>query len=85
VTAGPDRSRVSPPAWFVTTDQGIVLAGPFRTRAEATRARTDVVERLRSGMQRERFTGEQIAARVRAVLVGYGVLTGPWQRFERTR
>jgi hypothetical protein len=81
VTADPSRCPERPPAWFVVTDQGIRLAGPYDGRAEAERARAVVVESIRRSMMRERFPGAEIAARIRAVRVDRGVLLGPWQHF----
>jgi hypothetical protein len=82
VVANPSLVPVRPAAWYVVTDQGVRLAGPHPTREQATAALTRVVENLRTGMLREQFPGEQIAARIRAVRVAHGVLTGPHQQFR---
>jgi hypothetical protein len=82
MTADPSRFPDRPPTFYVVTDQGIALAGPYMTRQEAVEARTDVVERLRAAMMAERSSGAAIATRVRAVVVAYGVLVGPQQAFE---
>lgn len=72
----PDR----PPAWFVTTDQGVVLAGPFPDRTDAVTAYRDVVAGLRRDLT-GRQPGEYIAARVRAVRVAWGRTRGPHAEF----
>lgn len=82
MTADSSRYPDRPAAWFVVTDQGLRLAGPYATRSEALAGRWDAVERLRASMLAERFTAAQIDARDRAVVVAWGVLVGPWQQFE---
>jgi hypothetical protein len=61
VTAGPDRHVDRPPAWFVTTDQGVILAGPYLTRAEAESARPGVVNHLKTELARAGRRGQFIA------------------------
>lgn len=79
MTASPDQfSRPTAPAWYVHTDQGVMLAGPFDTEAEARTAGNDAAARLRAGMRRDRqFTEADVRARVAALRVGFGTTTYP--------
>jgi hypothetical protein len=66
----------------VTTD-GVRLDGPFGTRPEAEQGQRTTIARLRASMAQEgTFTEAEISAREAAVVVGFGLLVGPRQRFE---
>lgn len=82
MTAGPDRSPRRPAAWYVATDQGVVLAGPFADWPRALLARARVVAQLRADLEREDRSPAFIAGRCAAVAPRWGVLIGAWQRFE---
>lgn len=82
VTADLSRFPERSPAWFVATDQGVVLAGPFDTVHRARAVRTEVVESLRRELMADRRPGAFIAERITAVEVRWGVLVGPWGQFE---
>jgi hypothetical protein len=82
VVADSSFSPSGPPAWFVATDQGVVLAGPFADRAAAWAARGAVITKLRADLMRDRRPGWFVARRLRAVQVRFGVLTGPWQHLQ---
>lgn len=81
MTADPSRYPERPAAWFVVTDQGLRLEGPFESLDGATKAREHVVARLAEQMRTQRYSAAEIAARVQAVVVAHGVLVGPWQHF----
>lgn len=83
LTADQSRTPDHPPAWFVATDQGVVLAGPFPTYTAALVAHGRVVERLRASLNREQAAPAYIASRLRAVAPQWGVLVGAHQQFER--
>jgi hypothetical protein len=82
VTAGPDRQVDRPPAWFVTTEQGVILAGPYLTRAEAEWAHAEVVNHLETELARAGRPGRFIARRIAAVRVSFGLRSWPHGRFE---
>ncbi len=82
MTAGPDRSPDRPAAWFVATDQGVVLAGPCADWPQALLARARVLARLREDLEREGRSSAFIASRCAVVAPRWGVLIGAWQRFE---
>lgn len=85
-TAGPGQyGSEQVPAWFVATDQRVILAGPFASLDEARRAHRDVVERLRAELMRAGRPGKFIAERVAAVGVRFGLRCWPHGRFESRR
>jgi len=65
----------------VTTD-GLRLDGAFATRDEAAQGQRTAIARLRASMAQGTFTEAEISAKEAAVVVGFGVLVGPQQRFE---
>lgn len=81
MTADPSRYPERPPAWYVITDQGLRLDGPFEARSAAAEARERVVRRLTEQMGAQRYSAAEIAARIQAVVVAHGQLVGPWQHF----
>lgn len=81
MTADPSRYPERPAAWYVVTDQGLRLEGPFDARSGATEAREHVVGRLAEQMRTQRYSAAEIAARLQAVVVAHGHLVGPWQHF----
>jgi hypothetical protein len=82
VTAGPGQYSAAESAWWVITDQWVILAGPFARRAAADRAVDEVVECLLAGLVRERRSTAFITARVCAVRVAHGRRAWPHGHFE---
>lgn len=82
MTADPSRCPERPPAWYVATDQGVVLAGPFRDYPAAILGHARVAERLRAALMREQASAVFIAGRLLAVAPRWGVLVGAHQHFE---
>lgn len=78
MTAGPHQfDPRRDPAWWVHTDQGVVLAGPFSCEAQARAGGNEVAAQLRAAMRRERYSERAITARVRALRIGFAVRTWP--------
>lgn len=75
-------SPTRPPAWYVATDQGVVLAGPFPEQATAWAARRTVLANLRADLMRDRRPGWFVAQQLRAVRVCFGTLVGPWRQLR---
>jgi len=82
VTADPSRAPERPASWYVVTDQGVVLAGPYDDRADARMAYDVVVAELRHDLMRARKSGQFIHERVAAVGVRWGRTVGAWGGFE---
>lgn len=70
-----------PAGWYLVTDQGVVLSVRFDSPGPAEAYRERFLVDLRRDLQRARKPPAFIAARVRAVRVGYGVLVGAWCGF----
>ncbi len=85
MTAGPHQFDRRDPAWFVHTDQGVVLAGPFADEASARVGGNQVAANLRAAMRRERYTERQVAERVVALRVSLGTRHWPCGWFEPYR
>lgn len=85
MTASPEQYAHREPAWWVHTDQHVVLSGPFPDEAAARAGGNAVAALLREAMRRERFSQARIAERVRALRVGYGVRVHPHGGFEARR
>lgn len=82
MTAGPHQFVYREPAWWVHTDQGVVLDGPYRDESAARAGGNDVAARLRAAMRRERYSERQVADRVRALRVSFGTRHWPCGWFE---
>ncbi len=82
MTADPSRSPERPPAWWVATDQGVVLAGPYDDWPVALVGHARTIARLRESLERDRRTELFIAERCAAVAPRWGALTGAWQHFR---
>lgn len=83
MTASPQQYAHREPMWWVATDQGVVLAGPFPDEITAREGGNAVAARLREAMRRERYSEVRIAERVRALRVNFGVRVHPHGGFER--
>lgn len=84
MTADPSQYSPQVPAWFVCTVQGVVLAGPFLKEADARAAGNRVAANLRTSMRGQTWSGGQrryseadVAARVGALRVAFGVTVPP--------
>lgn len=62
---------------YVVTDQGVVLGGPYDDEQTARAGGNQIAAELRASMRRERFSEAQVAERVRALRIGYGVRERP--------
>lgn len=83
MTAGPHQYRYDlAAAWWVHTDQGVVLAGPFPDEAAARAAGNEVAGRLRASMRQERYAERVIGQRVAALRVGRGTRQWPYGWFD---
>jgi hypothetical protein len=82
MTADPSRSPERPPAWWIATDQGVVLDGPYEDWPVALVGHARVIARLREALEREHRPPGFIAARCVAVAPRWGVLSGAWQHFR---
>lgn len=82
MTADPSRSPERPPAWWVATDQGVVLAGPYDDWPVALVGHARTIARLRDALEQDRRTASFIAERCAAVAPRWGELTGAWQHFR---
>lgn len=80
--ASPEQYPWQREAWYVTTDQGVVLGGPYPDELAARAGGNVVAEELRASMRRERFPERQVAERVRALRVGFGIRERPHGLFD---
>lgn len=82
MTADPSRSPERPPAWWIATDQGVVLGGPYDDWPVALVGHARTIVRLREALERDQRPPCFIAECCRAVAPRWGVLTGAWQHFH---
>ncbi len=82
MTADPSRTPKRPPSWWVATDQGVVLAGPYDDWPRALVGHARAVARIREALEREQRPPCFVAERCLAVAPRWGVLSGAWQHFE---
>jgi hypothetical protein len=82
VTADSSRSPERPSAWWIATDQGVVLGGPYDDWPVALVGHARTIARLREVLEREQRPPGFIAERCLAVAPRWGVLTGAWQHFH---
>lgn len=84
MTAGPHQYRWNIPAWYVHTDQGVVLAGPLPDELTARIRGNQVAAELRAAMRRERYSERQVAERIRALRISRGIRQWPAGLFQAT-
>lgn len=84
MTAGPHQFRPGEPAWYVHTDQGVVLAGPLPDEETARIRGNQVADELRASMRRDRYSERAVAERVRALRISRGVRQWPAGLFQAT-
>lgn len=82
MTASPTQYTRDTTGWYCHTDQGVCLDGPYSTESEVRQAGNAVAAELRASMRRENYSERDIAARVRALRIGYGRKSHPHGRFE---
>lgn len=84
MTAGPHQyGREGGPAWWIHTDQDVVLAGPFPDESAARAGGNHVADQLRAAMRRERYGEATIGERVAVLRIGFGIRQWPYGWFER--
>jgi hypothetical protein len=83
-----DRSQYAeprPPAWYVHTDQGVLLAGPYPDEQTARAHGNRLPTQIRAGMRREGHTEPAIAERAQALRVSLGTTEPPHGEFRVRR
>jgi hypothetical protein len=70
------------PSWYVHTDQGVLLAGPYPDEQTARAQGNRVAAQIRAGMRREGHREPATAERVQALGVSLGVTEPPHGAFR---
>jgi hypothetical protein len=82
--AGPHQFPDRIPAWYVYTDDAVVLAGPFSAEAGARTAGARIAMRMAEAMRRDGGASApaDIRRRVDRLRVGFGLRPAPDGKFE---